>query len=111
MPTLGESTSSDTAALLRSPSIRRTFLFLMTIEIERLAEMNDFPEPGLNDVSEITSVDSFFSVTNSIFVRSTLKASLMTSLLPSLTTIGLVSPFREPLLMNRLKVSNFFFFP
>ncbi len=61
----------------------------MASDTAMLTDRNDLPEPGLNDVTQMTLLWSALSVMNSKLVRSTRKASLMMSRLPSLTTTAL----------------------
>ena len=52
---------------------------------------NDFPLPGLNEVTTITLEDLSLPIMNSKLVRKTRKASFIMSRLPSLTTMACAS--------------------
>ena len=85
-------------ALRRSKSITNTRLLSFNANVEaRLSEMNDLPDPGLNDVVIITLHFLFESVIKSKLVRIMRKASLIWLRFFSLTNIliSLSSLFRD----------------
>jgi len=74
-----------------SPSITSTRLPFSATARARFIVINDFPEPGLNDVTAMTLAPSVGVRINSTFVRNTRNASFITSRRPSFTTRLLTS--------------------
>ena len=78
-----------------------TRLFLMAKLTARFMARNDFPLPGLKEVTTSTFWSFCDAVMKSMLERSTRNASLMTSRLPSLTTMAFLPGFTLRLTSQR----------